>query len=396
MVEHRRPPAGGSREVSLAPTQSPAVLLAAPLALLLGACGSSPGAAASRPAARALVVRMAPAATQDVAYEIKALGSLEAEELVQVTAEVEGAVSDVRFHEGDRVGTGTVLAHIDTERYGLELKRAEANLRQAQAEADRALAEEDRRKTLAAEKLVAAEELQRAHTDTERLAATAAAIAAARDIARQNLRRSELRASRAGMINTRTVETGQFVKTGTVLATLVDTSRLRLRFKVSEAESLRAQPGQALGFRVNALGSKPFSATVYHVGNLADPGTRQVEVLAWVKNPGELKPGFFAEVTLASEKRQRAVVVPESAVQASEKGFVVYAVQADKARARPVQVGLRTGTGLVEIVSGLSAGETVVVEGSDRLADGTPVTAALERGPSPAGATAAPSARSAQ
>lgn len=365
------------------------VLLAVFPAAVLAGCGGSTAAPAGRPSTRALVVRMAPAETQDVAYEIKALGTLEAEELVQVTAEVEGAVSDVRFHEGDRVGTGTVLAHIDTERYGLELKRAQANLRQAQAEADRSQADEERRKALAAEKLVAPEELQRAHADTERLAAIAASTAAARDIAAQNLRRAELRAPRAGVINTRTVETGQFVKTGTVLATIVDTSRLRLRFKVSEAESLRAQPGQTLGFRVNALGAKPFTATVYHVGNVADPGTRQVEVMAWVKNPGELKPGFFAEVTLSSEKHQAAVVVPESAVQASEKGFVVYAVQEDKARARPVQVGLRTGTGLVEIVSGLKAGETVVVEGSDRLADGTPVQAAPARTTPAAGGPAA-------
>lgn len=375
-------------------SRSRTVLLALFPGLALGAACSGSGAApASRPSARALVVRMAPAETQDVAYEIKALGTLEAEEMVQVTAEVEGAVSDVRFHEGDRVGTGTILAHIDSERYALELKRAEANLRQAQAEAERARTEEERRQALAAEKLVAAEELQRAHADTERLAATAASVAAARDIARQNLRRSELRAPRAGTINTRTLETGQFVRTGTVLATIVDTSRLRLRFKVSEAESLRARTGQTLAFHVNALGTRPFNANVYHVGNLADPGTRQVEVMAWVKNPGELKPGFFAEVTLASEKRQAAVVVPESAVQASEKGFVVYAVQQDKAHARPVQVGLRTGTGLVEIVSGLKAGETVVVEGSDRLTDGTPVQAAPVRA-TPAAAGGGAAARS--
>jgi membrane fusion protein, multidrug efflux system len=373
-------------------SRSRIVLLALLPALALGgaACRGSGAAPAGRTTVRALVVRMAPAETQDVAYEIKALGTLEAEELVQVTAEVEGAVSDVRFHEGDRVGTGTVLARIDTGRYALELKRAEANLRQAQAEATRAQGEEARRQALAAEKLVAPEELQRAHADTERLVATAASIAAARDIAAQNLRRAEVRAARPGMINTRTVETGQFVRAGTVLATLVDTSRLRLRFRVSEAESLRAQPGQPLDFRVNALGTKPFTATVYHVGNLADPGTRQVEVLAWVKNPGELKPGFFAEVTLSSETRKSAVVVPESAVQASEKGFVVYAVQEDKARARQVQVGLRTGTGLVEIVSGLKAGETVVVEGSDRLADGTSVQAApAKASPAAAGGGAA-------
>jgi RND family efflux transporter MFP subunit len=359
------------------------------------ACGGSKGAAAGRGGPGKLSVRVGPALTQDVAYEIKALGSLEAEELVQVTAEVEGAVSDVRFHEGDRVGTGTVLASIDPERYRLEFQRADANLRRAHAEAERGRGDLARREELASEKLVAAEELQRAKTDTDRLDADAAAAKAALEIARQNLRRSEVRAPRAGVINTRTVDTGKFVRTGDVMATLVDVSRLRLRFKVSEAESLRAQQGQALSFHVGALGGKPFSATVYHVGSLADPATRQVEVLAWVKNPGELKPGFFAEVTLASETKQAAVVVPESSVQASERGFVVYAVQDDTARARQVQVGLRTGTGLVEIVSGLKAGEMVVVEGSDRLADGIPVQPTAAR-PSTAPAAEADPARSAQ
>jgi multidrug efflux system membrane fusion protein len=66
--------------------------------------------------------------------------------------------------------------------------------------------------------------------------------------------------------------------------------------------------------------------------------------------------------------------VPEGAVQASERGFVAYVVNEGKAHLRPIQVGLRTGSG-VEILSGLGAGETVVVEGSDRLADGVPVQA---------------------
>lgn len=358
---------------------------------VLAACSGSAGAPSARAGAgRAVVVRVGPVQRQDVTYDIKALGSLEAEELVQVTAEVEGAVSEVRFHEGDRVGTGTVLTRIDPDRYRLEFQRAEANYRRAAAEADRARSDLERREALAQEKLVAPEELQRARTELDRLAAEAASLRAAREIARQNVRRSEVRAPRAGAINTRTVETGQFVRTGTVLATLVDTSRLRLRFKVSEAESLRARTGQQLAFRVSALGERHFTATVYHVGSVADPATRQVEVLAWVRNPGALKPGFFAEVALASETRQAAVVVPEAAVQASERGFVVYAVEEGKARSRPVQVGLRTGTGLVEIVSGLGGGETVVVEGSDRLADGVPVQPAAAGAPRPASASAAP------
>jgi multidrug efflux pump subunit AcrA (membrane-fusion protein) len=235
------------------------------LALALLPSVLAPGCGGAQPATRAaggrpsLTVRVAPVVVEDVVYQIKALGSLEAQDLVHVTAEVEGAVTDVRFHEGDRVSSETVLLRIDPERYRLE------------------------------------------------------------------------------------------------------------------AESLHAKEGDTVNFRV---ASREFPARIYHVGQVADPTTRQVEVLAWVTNPGVLKPGFFAEVTLAAESRKNALVVPEGAVQASERGFVIYAVEDGKARLRTVQIGLRTAGGRVEIVSGLQGGETVVVEGSDRLAEGVPLQAA--------------------
>lgn len=355
--------------------------------LVLTACGrtqgaSPPGSAGGGGGRPPVRVRVAQVAVQDVVYEVKALGSLEAEELVQVTAEVEGAVESVAFHEGDVVTPNKVLLRIDPERYRLELERAEATLQKAIADQRRAEADLARREQLDREQLVAAEELNRSRGESDRLSAESAAAKAARDWARENLRRADVRARAAGVINTRSVDTGQFVKSGAVLAILVDTSRLRLRFKVSEGESLRARAAETVHFRVAALGSTDFTARIYHVGEVADASTRQVEVLAWVKNPGHLKPGFFAEVTLATETHQGALVVPEGAVQASERGFVAYAVEGGKARARPVQIGLRTGTGVVEILSGLKAGETVVIEGSDRLADGAPVQTPASSAPS--------------
>jgi multidrug efflux system membrane fusion protein len=346
------------------------------------ACGptqgaSSPGGAGG---ARGIRVRADVVKLQDVVYSIKALGSLEADELVQVTAEVDGAVSEVRFNEGDRVSPQTLLARIDPERYRLEAERAEATYKKALADQNRAEAELKRREALASEQLVAAEELNRSKGEAERLGAESGAAKAARDIALQNQRRSEVRPRHSGVINTKTVETGQFVRAGTVLATIVDVSRLRLRFKVSEGESLRAREGEEVSFRVAAIGNQDFSARIYHVGEVADATTRQVEVVAWVKNPGVLKPGFFAEVSLATQSKKGVVVVPESAVQASERGFVVYAIQDGKAKLRPIQIGLRTGTGVVEILSGLEGGETVVVEGSDRLADGVAVQTGDEEG----------------
>ena len=318
-------------------------------------------------------MRVAPVEVRDVTFEVRSLGSLEAEELVQITGEVEGAVSQVLFHEGDRVSPSTVLVRIDPERYKLEADRAEATYQKTLADMRRGQDDLRRREKLAEEHLVAAEELIRARQQAEQLVAQAAADRADRDIALQNRRRSEVRPPRNGVINTRTVETGRWVKAGDPLATLVDTTRLRLRFKVSERESLKIRQGQEIRFRVAALGDESFAARIYHVGEVADPATRQVEVVAWVMNPGVLKPGFFAEVSLATESRKQAVVVPEGAIQASEDGFVVYAVEGGKARLHRVDVGLRTKDGVVEILSGLKGNETVVVEGSDRLADGIPV-----------------------
>jgi membrane fusion protein, multidrug efflux system len=353
------------------------LILAGCLALSAStACEKSQATPATRTGPPALRVRVAPVKVEDVVYNVQALGSLEADEMVRVPAQVEGAVAEVLFQAGDRVSPSTVLLRIDPERHRLEAERAEAQHKTALAELRRSERDLERREALAQDQLVSAEELNRSRGEAERLGAAAAAAKAARDLAQENLRRSDVRAPRPGVVNTRSVETGQYVKEGDVLATLADVSRLRLRFKVSDAESLQAKEGEGVTFRVAALGDETFPARIYYVSDVADPTTRQVEVLAWVKNPGVLKPGFFAEVTLATSSKKAALVVPEGAIQASERGFIAYAVEEGKAKARPVQIGLRTGTGIVEILSGVTAGETVVVEGSDRIGDGVPVQAA--------------------
>ena len=371
-------------------THKPLLVLALAGASLGSACGGGTDAAAGRPQRPALRVRVAPVAVQDVLYQIKSLGQIEARDMVQVTAEVDGVATDVRFREGDRVGPGTVLLRIDPGRYRLEAERARAVLEQSRAEQDRADADLRRREALAQNDLLSVEELNRSRSDSTRLTASVEVAKAALGIAQQNVQRSEVRPQVPGVINTRTVDPGQFVRAGTVLATIVDSSRLRLRFKVSEAESLRATVGGSVTFRVAPLGPRDFTARIYHVGRIADTTTRQVEVLGWVDNPGELKPGFFAEVTLAGERREHALVVPESAIQASEQGFVTYVVENQTARVRPIQIGLRTGTGIVEILSGLKPGQAVVTEGSDRLADGIPVEVVTGGEPGAADGEAAP------
>ncbi len=347
-----------------------------------GRPGAGPGGGGPGPGggAPAIPVKAGPVMVQQVTYRIQAVGTLEPEDMVQVTAEVGGVLTEVTFREGDHVTPETVIARIDPDRYRLEYERAEANYRRAVADGENAAATLARREALARENLVSIEDLNQIRTTSERLSADVASAKAARDLAAQNLSRAAVKPRRRGVIDKRLVDTGAFVQVGANLATLVDLTRLRLRFKVSETESLRAAAGQTASFTVGATGNREFNARIYHVGQVADPSSRQVEVLAWVQNPGVLKPGFFAEVSLPSDSKKDATVVPETAIQASDRGFIAFVIKDGKVEVRPVDLGPRTGGGNVEILSGLSEGETIVYEGSDRIAAGVSVTTGSEPG----------------
>ena len=182
-----------------------------------------------------------------------------------------------------------------------------------------------------------------------------------------------MRPPRAGVINTRAVQTGQFVKPGHVLATLVDTQPAAPALQGGATrESLRARkPADGRRSAWPPWATREFHATVYHVSDVADPATRQVEVMAWVKNPGELKPGFFAEVTLASETRKGAAGGARGRHPGQREGLRGLRGRAGQGAAcGRSRSACAPANGVVEILSGVKAGDVVVIEGSDRLADG--------------------------
>ncbi len=345
-----------------------------------GATGAS-GPAASRraaPPSRVFRVATSPVSLQDVIYTIEAIGSIEAEEEIQVVAGVEGVVTSVRFREGDEVTTDTVLATIDPDRFRVEAERAKANYDKIAAQHRQALADLKRREELARQvpPLVSEEEVERARQEAERLRAAVAEAQSLYELADLDRQRSIVRALVAGVINSKSVVTGQHVEAKAVLATLVDSGRLQLRFKVSEQESVRLRDGLPVTFTTASRPGHEFTATVFHVSSSADPSTRMVECLARVGRHGTLlKPGFFAQVRADVESHRGAIVVPERAVLPTDRGFVVFEVLDGKAVARPVSLGLRTRDGGVEILSGLGKDAVVVTDGGDVLKDGAPVQA---------------------
>ncbi len=312
-------------------------------------------------------------------YVLTAVGTIDAYERVQITARVAGVVDHVRFGEGQAVKAGQVLVDIEPARYRLAAASARASMTRAEATQEEADAVRLRREAVAARDpgLMTAEELAGVRAKARIAAADVDAARAALSRAQLDLRDALLKAPRAGVIETKSVQTGQYVQPGTVLATLVQRDPLRLRFGVSEPDAARLLPGMPVRFRVRS-GDRDLQGKVVHVAQLADEASRMVPVLADVDATTEagLRPGAFAEVTVPIGGAADAAVIPQTAVRPSERGFLAFVVEGGVARERILRLGLRTAEGLVEVRSGLRPGETLVVRGAEALRDGATVQVA--------------------
>lgn len=311
-----------------------------------------------------------------VEYTVSAVGSVEAFEEIAVTARVSGVVDRVSFREGEVVRPGTVLLEIEPERYRLAVESAQANLAKEQAALAEAKAGLERRQAASQRNpgLIRGEEIEAWLTRTRSGEAQVQQARSAVAQAKLNLRDSQVRAPAGGAIQTRTVQTGQFVQPGAVLATLVRRDPLLLRFQVPEQDAVSLRKGMPARFTV-ADSTKPFSAIISLVSEAANPASRMVTVTAQVNDPdrGSLRPGAFARVTVATGGTKHAPVVPQTAIRPSERGFLAYVVENGVARERVLELGLRTAEGKVEVKRGLQAGEVLVIRGGEALRDGVKV-----------------------
>jgi multidrug efflux system membrane fusion protein len=313
---------------------------------------------------------------RDVEYRISAVGSIEAFEIVQVTARVPGVVEAVLFAEGDRVERNATLVEIEPERYRLAVESARATLEKAAAARAEAQAGLDRREGATARQpgIIPAEEIETWRTRVRTAEADLLLARAALDQAELNRHDAYLRAPVAGTIQSRTVQTGAYVQPGTTLATLLRRDPLLLRFNVAESDAGRLHPGMTASFKVREM-PRERAARIVHVAAAADPATRMVAVTAHVDVAGGdvPRPGAFAEVGVPVGAARGAPVIPETAVRPSERGFLAYVVQSGKASERVLQLGMRTADGLVEVRSGLAPGDSLVVRGAEALRDGATV-----------------------
>lgn len=324
-----------------------------------------PPAAAGRggPAFSQMPVAVVTVAVESVplAVQVEALGTLRANEAVDISAKVGNQVTAVRFAEGQRVTTGQVLVELDGAQARADLAAAEAALAESRSAFNRS-------RDLYTRQALSQSQL-------EQIEATLKGNEARVDSARARVADTVIRAPFAGRVGLRRISVGSLISPGTVITTLDDTSVMKLDFDVPEIFLSVLESGLQVTATSVAYPERLFTGVVRSVDSRVDPVSRSVTVRAELPNDdGLLKPGMFMVVRLTREPSP-ALVVPESAIVPERGKVFVFAVVDGRVERREVATGRRE-PGRVEILAGLAAGERVVVEGTQKVREGSPVTEA--------------------
>jgi membrane fusion protein (multidrug efflux system) len=294
-----------------------------------------------------------------ISTTVSALGTLQASQSVTIQPEIAGKVARVGFREGDRVKAGDVLIELDQSILGAELDQAKTMLELADVNYRRA-------DTLAKQGIGTAR-LRDEGSATFQNARTAVELAKAR------LQKTVIAAPFAGVIGLSDVTVGRFLNVGDRIVNLEAIDPLKVDFRVPELLLGSVRVGQPVSIAVDAFPEKPFVGEVYAIDPLVDVEGRAVRLRARVANPdGALRPGLFARVRLTIDRRQNAMLVPESALVPQGQDRFVYLIEDDTVTFTKVATGERNA-GEVEITSGLKPGDRIVSGGQLKLFDGAAV-----------------------
>lgn len=320
-------------------------------------------------AVRAANVRTWTAVSGDVAITIKAVGTLEAEEEVVVSAEVAGTLTRLLRDEGAGVDDGTVLAVIDEEKFKLDLEGKEAELEKAKANLEFSEKDLARNVELLEENMISQRDYDATELKFRTDGATLDSAVAAVGLAKKKLRSSSVSAPFGGYIAERFVSKGSYVKIGADLFRLIDTRNVKVSAEVSERHISDIKVGQNVRIKLSSL-TKEYEGRIYYVSPDLDEGKRVFEIKMRVKNSdGLLKPGLFADIAIVTEVKKGVFAVPEKAVIVGKDGGRLYVVKDGIAAERYLPLIERVGATILVTADIIDEGEEVVVEGANKLKD---------------------------
>ncbi|MCU7906724.1 MAG: efflux RND transporter periplasmic adaptor subunit [Candidatus Thiodiazotropha sp. (ex Epidulcina cf. delphinae)] len=291
---------------------------------------------------------------------IEALGTLKANESVELTVNVTETITAIHFDDGQRVEAGQVLVEMTGNEERALLEEAHANLNEAKRQFNRVRRLESQ--GIEAQSLL---DQRRREVDTAR--ARLAAI-------ESRLADRLIKAPFSGILGLRNLSVGALVEIGDTITTLDDDRVLKLEFAVSSTYLAGLRPGLSIQARTRAYGERIFDGEVKVVDSRVDPVNRSVLVRAVIPNPERiLKPGMLMTVVLLRNAR-RTLLIPESALMPKGKEQFVLRLSGEENRVekRKITIGSRR-PGEVEVIDGLKAGDRIITHGADKARVGRTV-----------------------
>jgi len=314
---------------------------------------------------------------------VRAIGTAQARESIVVSAKVTDVIRSIRFESGDRVARGQVLVQLSSVEQAADLEEARASREAARRDYDRF-------KELGEKGFAPAQRVEAARAAFEQSEARVRA-------GESRIGDRTIRAPFAGVMGLRTASPGALVRPGDPIATLDDTSEIKLDFEVAESQIAQAAVGASIVASSTAQPGRVFEGRVADVDTRVNAQSRTLRIRALIPNrDGMLKPGMLMTVELRSNPRT-GLAAPEVAVLERSDGSYLYTLEARDGRDVVVPVLVSTGRrsgGLVEIVSGVPEGTRIIVEGVQRARPNQPVrivsptTAPVVAAPAPTSAVA--------
>jgi RND family efflux transporter MFP subunit len=322
--------------------------------------------------------------TGHITETMELTGRIRASQVVDVTSKVGGRIESLRgvsdagtsvvVEEGLIVKKGQQLAVIDHAVYLAQLAAAQASVRARQIELGDA--ERERERILALHKSGSATEQNRDRAVTAAdLAAASLSLAKANlELAQVNLRESTIVSPIDGVITAKHIDEGNMVAPGQRIVTLADTKTVKIVAAVAERYGSRVAIGMSAKISVDTFRGREFEAKVYSVYPALDESTHTIQVEIRLRNDELLlKPGMFARVTLVTNRKDAAIVVPRDVVLGGKiDSHYVYVIEDEVASKRLVEIGVIEGA-RCEVTNGLQEGERLVVNGMNYLTDGMSV-----------------------
>ena len=324
-------------------------------------------------------VTSAVATEEDWAPVLSAVGSLSAVQGAVVSSELGGVVSQIAFENGGNAKHGDLLVQLDASAEEAQLHSAEADLALARSDVERS-------RDLARRKVIAKAEIDAAESKFKQKEASV-------DQMRSMIAKKTVRAPFDGQLGIRQVNVGQMINAGQQVVPLTSLDQVFADFALPQQHLGKLSSGLEIRVTTDALPGRVFNGKLTAINSMVDIATRNVTAQATLDNPDHvLRPGMFAKVEVVLPEKQKALVVPGSAISYAPFGDSVFVIEKKKdektgeesqtIRQQFVRTGEARGD-FVSITQGLKAGEMVVGTGVFKLRNGMAVTINNDLAPKP-------------